>query len=643
MKLVTTSRLGYWLGASLLVACASDPPSTSDAPATPDPVGESPTTALPRPAPDPESARWPGDVAVELVRGCPDATCQVPSLAVEVTSLRTDPAELELALSGDGLDGRHAQIVVATGVTLQPGERRQFTIAADQLPIQARGTLASARAELRVNPGGAWVGSVSSPVVYEHSVDWHSITAYSDDAAATWAAQHDTASLAPPIGRVWDHGAFVDVTTLPALGGAGFTLGGGATMLSAMAPARTAMPPPPPQGNPPPPGTTTVCFDLKVQYNDAGVGEDYVNAGTGVQTQNASYMKAWITRTSGMFSITIWSGYLNAAGCSPYITLSAGTDVIHVQSSLEKPVDAATGHHDIKLHSGFGDNLVSWSRSFTIASPSPTSINVEALANDHTMNVAGVLARMYAGTDTWVPAGTNTTYVDKGCPGLTPPTDSCFAPGDAVYIGPGPGAAIAPPQATDKFLVAHEHGHFVQSFHFPIYGYDYNAVIDSVGACRCDQVVSANQLHCIQSLEQYAAAFLEGFAHFYASKLYNNRLEADCTFGYYKEVYILFGVLSPTVPVACASTSEWRDSHCTAIANSAVEMDTMRFYWALYSTLPDRFTMDEIAALFSAAQTHAGFLPITWSDLKAGAATVFGAFTPKYNKVVSQAAIHSVD
>src|SRR5262249_46403323 len=120
-----------------------------------------------------------------------------------------------------------------------------------------------------------------------------------------------------------------------------------------------------------------------------------------------------------------------------------------------------------------------------------------------------------------------------------PPTDSCFS-GD-VFIGPG--AAPAPAQSMAKFLVAHEHGHFAQGNRFSIFNFSYDAVVDSLGACRCDHVVSANQLHCMQSLEQYAAAFIEGYAHFYASKLYNNRTETDCEFGYYKEVYILFGVL----------------------------------------------------------------------------------------------------
>jgi len=626
------------LGASLVVACASGEAPDPSPSSPPDPA----VTAAPeQPAPvatPSEHARWPGDVGVELVRGCADPGCTVPALAIEVTSHRTDAVPVAIALAADGLDGRSARVAV-DAVTLAGGEQRRVVLDADRMPVQAVGALASARAELTIDLAGTPVHSVSSPVSYEHAADWKTMTVYSVDGAFARSAQLE-ATTAPLAGRVWDGARLVDLAQLPAQGGAGFTLGTGTAIAGIVAPSATPIAPPPPNGNPPPPGTTAVCFDLKVQYNDAGVGEDYQNT-TGVLTENAAYMKAWITRTSGMFSYTIWSGYLNAAGCSPYLTLSAGTDVIHVQSSFEKPVDAATAHHDLKLHSGLGDNLVSWSRSFTIASPSPTSINVEALANDHTMNVAGVLARMYVGTDTWVPAGTNTTFVDKGCPGITPPTDSCFSPGVGVYIGPG--AAGFPADASDKFVMGHEYGHFVQSFKFSFNGTDYNAVNDSLAACRCDHVVSSNQLHCIQSLEQYAAAFTEGFGHFYAAKLYNNRLEADCEFGYYKEVYILFGVLQPTVPVTCASTINWRDAHCTAIANSAVEMDVLRFLWALYSTLPDRFTMDEIGELFSAAQSHAGFAAIKWADVKAGAATVFGMGSAKYNKVVDQAAIHAVD
>ncbi|MEO8550228.1 MAG: hypothetical protein ABI678_09645 [Kofleriaceae bacterium] len=623
------------LGASLLVACAS-----SDSPSSPAGLDPASTTTSEQPATAataPEHARWPGDIGVELVRGCADATCEVGALAIEVTSHRTDPVGVTIALSADGLDGRSAQVALET-VTLAAGEQHRVAVDAARMPVQAVGSLATARAELTIDLAGTPVHSTSSPIMYEHAADWRMMTTYSVEAAFARAAQLE-ASTAPLVGRVWDGTRLVDLAQLPARGGAGFTLGTGSTLSGGVAPSPTGALPPPPQGNPPPPGTTAVCFDLKVQYNDAGVGEDYLDAGTGVQTQNATDMRAWITRTSGLFQITEWSGYLNSAGCSPYLTLAAATHVIHVQSSFEKPVDGSTAHHDVKLHGGLGDNLVTWTRSFAIASPAPSLVNVEALANDHTMSVAGVLARMYVGTDTWVPAGTNTTFVDKGCPNLNPPTDSCY--NGSIYIGPG--AQGFPADASEKFVIGHEHGHFVQGHRFTFNNFNYDVVSDSVGACRCDHVVSANQLHCIQSLEQYAAAFVEGFGHFYASKLYNNRLESDCEFGYYKEVYVLFAVLQPTVPVTCASTINWRDSHCTAIANSAVEMDVLRFLWALYSTLPDRLTMDEIGALLAAAQSHAGSSPITWNDLKAGAAQVFVSGSAKYNKVVSQAAIHAVD
>src|SRR5262249_21724121 len=154
-----------------------------------------------------------------------------------------------------------------------------------------------------------------------------------------------------------------------------------------------------------------------------------------------------------------------------------------------------------------------WTRSFTVGSPAPSQGDVQASTNDHTMNVSGGVARMYGGTDNLVPTGTHTTFFDKSCPGLNPPPDSCLS-GD-VLIGPGSGSG--PAQSMAKFLVAHEHGHFAQGNRFGISGFSYSAVNDPLAACRCDHVVSANQLHCIQSLEQYAAAFIEGYAHFYAS------------------------------------------------------------------------------------------------------------------------------
>ncbi|NVB85119.1 MAG: hypothetical protein HOV81_42530 [Kofleriaceae bacterium] len=621
--------LGATLLASSLVGCAgNDDPQPNRSFAEPE------ASSRGEAAPDPEHAKWPLDVAVEIDRGCTTSSCRGTSVAINVTNLGRDDAQIVLVLAADGLDGRTARVRAdgqTTGtVRLAGGERRTFLVNANALPVQPLRTLASATAELTVTVGGVTATSISSPVVYEHDPDFRTVTLYDDAAGLDRGGRLDPRDVDRPLGRVWSGRAFVDVATLPANGGDGYTIGGATTTWGPSAPV-----PQPPSGDPPPPGSSNVCFDLKVQYNDAGIGEDYINAGTAVQKQRAAYMRAWITK-SGVPGIT-WDGYLNSAGCTGYKALS-GSYTLHVQSMFEKQVGGAPAHHDVKFHSGTIDQVQGWTRAFTVSAP--TTVLLEALSTSKTANVSGVMARMYAGSDTWVPAGTNTTYVDKGCPGLDPPTDSCYSPGDAVYIGPG--ASPAPAQSSDKFLVAHEYGHFVQMNRFFLYQYDYNAVSDSLAACRCDHVVSANQYHCIQSLEQYEAAFVEGFGHFYASKLFNNRLETDCHFGYYKEVWILFGTLVPTVPVDCASTIQWRDAHCSAIPNSAVEMDVMRFLWALYSTLPDRLTMDEIGDLLAAAAANSPGA-MTWNDIKAAAAQVFGLGSAKYNKVVNQASIHAVD
>lgn len=621
-------RISLFGGALLVAACADE--SQGPQVSVMDEEVSDPTV-------DPERTGWPQDVAISIDRGCIDPECRTGRIAVDVTSLRRDRVGIQVYLSASGLDDRTARIridgVSQGTVPLEGGERRRFFVDAFAMPIQPLGTIATAQAELAIAVADTMFGSVSSPVAFESDPGFKTFTLYDDRAALDRGARLDPRVVEAPAGRMWDGKAYVDLRTLPPHGGEGFTVAGATTTLA----DRVAVPLPEP---PPPPVGTKVCFDLKVKYNDAGIGEDYVNTppsgGTpAVQVQNAAYMRAWITK-SGVLGNT-WDGYLNSIGCTPAKSLS-GTYTIHVQSKFEKLIGGVAADHDVKLHSSGGDDVQQWNRAFTV-SGAPPSVTVEGSSATHTTNVSGVLARMYAGTDSWIPTGTKTTYVDKGCPGLNPPTDSCY--NGSVYIGPG--AAPAPAQALDKFLVAHEYGHFAQFNNFTLYGFDYDSVQAGVAACRCDHVVSANQLHCMQSLEQYAAAMVEGFAHFYSAKLYNNRLQTDCEYGYYKEVFALFVTLTPTVPVTCASTSEWRDSHCPGIASSAVEMDVMRFLWALYSTLPDRLTMDEIGDLLHAAQTNAGVNPIKWSNVKSAAATVFGNPSAKYTKVVNQGAIHSVD
>jgi len=589
----------------------------------------------------PEEAGWPGGVAVHLDRGCGGASCSAPSLAVELENLRDENVQVAAFLGGQGLDGRAAQIRIdglgQGSAPLKPGERRRFTIDASALPVQSVGTLSSVRAEVTVTDAAGTYGSISSDLAIEHDASYRTVLSYDEDGAAERARRIDPAVLLRPVGRVLVDGRLVDVTTLPPQGGKGYTLGGGSTTLE-QAPA--------PQPWSPPPTGARVCFDLKVSYVDAGFGEDYVNAGASggvpaVQAVSASYMRAWVKPAFALFKV--WDGYLNAAGCTPQLDLD-GSYVITMQSEVEKqagpnPTDLA--HYTVKLHTASGDSTKTWSRSFSISGTQVVTVTPSSW--DRTQNVLGVVARMFVGLDNWVTPGTSTHFVDKGCPTDNPnipPTDSCMSSG-SVYVGPGD-PPDKPVQSLNKFLVAHEFGHQVQFKNFAVGGFNYDAVIDPTHLlCRCDHVTSANGLHCIQSLEQYAAGFIEGFGHFYASKLFNSRSQSDCKFVYYKEISIIFGVLDPPMGVDCDLSIQWRDQYCSHIANSSTEMDFMRFLWRLYADGPNRLSADEIDALFTQADLPAGAM--TWTHLHNAAAAVLGLGSAKYDNLVDLASEQAID
>ena len=83
-----------------------------------------------------------------------------------------------------------------------------------------------------------------------------------------------------------------------------------------------------------------------------------------------------------------------------------------------------------------------------------------------------------------------------------------------------------------------------------------------------------NKQHCLQSLETSGSAQIEGFAQFYASKIFNNRADSDCTFVYYKEF----------VDQVC------RSEECVGWAPAAPSQFPARWCWSVVTTkaLPHR-------------------------------------------------------
>jgi hypothetical protein len=217
------------------------------------------------------------------------------------------------------------------------------------------------------------------------------------------------------------------------------------------------------------------------------------------------------------------------------------------------------------------------------------------------------------------------------------PMDSCA--GEVVFIGPGvPGLGS---QSRWKYIVAHEIGHQVQlrvlkDWPGPRYTFPkrdglrpdqtcFGVACDPVEApelCSCAHITVANRHHCLQSLERDEDAQLEGFAHFFAAKVWNAQDQDDCWFNYYKELLDVAcppgvedeqckpfdGLIraAPPVPFSCKQPTKWRNRHCP-LPQYATEFDWMGFYWSVNTSGdPGRLRMRDLFDVYRRACSRDG-------------------------------------
>lgn len=562
-------------------------------------------------------------------------------LEVVLESARRDEVTVGVHLVAQGLDARSARRLIRT-LTLAGGSRALLSVPATDLPIQSVGSPSVAHVELEVvNPAGGQAIVASDPLFYDFTPDYRQAEVYDGGTAARRFERQKDEELFHVRGRVFDEdtGAFVDVSELPPTT-RGFTVGA-SRPLASVGPAVEAAPPPY--------SGTRVCAKVKATYNDAGYGEDYAAVpGSGaVQTVAASYAYARI-RPANSINYN-WQGYLDASGCTPYMFL-AGNKMFSLESRHEKPAEPGDSpvHFDVNVDYYGPDlpppGLTGWSQAFTVLGSGTVNLS---LGSGSAANVMAVVARMLSMPDPGIKGGNYVIWSNKGCPSNDPGIpwwDSCAMPWiKTAYIGPaGPGGI--PADSLIKFVVAHELGHVVQGANFSFGSYSYSTGDDPfVAACRCDHVQSSNQLHCLQSRETFVAAAIEGFAHFYAAKVWNNPNQADCKFVYYKE-FLSAGlpfVQTPPVPKNCGGPVEWRDHYCTETANRGTEFDWLTFYWTLHTKTVDKLSMADIYGIYnvdSGGET-------TWTLLQADALAFFGGnpLNAKYLHLVNTASAHGID
>ncbi|WP_394834362.1 hypothetical protein LVJ94_48470 [Pendulispora rubella] len=415
-------------------------------------------------------------------------------------------------------------------------------------------------------------------------------------------------------------------------------------------------------------GTSMVlCTKWSGSFSDTHLGEDFVDEGHLERLQaDAKPLEHWVRDphparfASATVSGTggkVWSGALDAKGCSPTIRLAPGTYSFAVSTKL---VSGKTTYDILKVFEptpgvpctptrianppkNWCESNDSISTSFTVPRNAPgyLRVNIPAGPESPATRVASVAGQMLATADSGHQANdTYPIYANSGCPYYKDPNtgvvwynwdEACGGP--TAYFGLSQ-SADHHDMTTLKFVIAHELGHQLQIHRLDwafTGGGDYPPSASAPESCKCDFVEAANHLHCLQSRHHFWTAEIEGWAHFIAQRTFNRRLRDDPVFAYYKEVRTDDGIVHhPPFVLDARQPVTWIAQHCPKAAESS-EWDLLTFLSTLQggSDAP-LLGLTEIYGIYE--KLHGLSAPQTWTGMDRAALSYFGndASHPKY-------------
>jgi hypothetical protein len=414
--------------------------------------------------------------------------------------------------------------------------------------------------------------------------------------------------------------------------------------------------------------TVRVCSTWQASFSDTSIGSlSVVSEDHTLANPAAAYAEARVNEPSGYL---VWSGRLGHDGCTPELRLcSTLENVLSVTTSLQTPEVRVGGtiltpaSREVKIYP-----LKTFASPVLFAS-TPTGplgiadIRANNAADQAIINVGAVTSRILTMPDNGVPslpAPVLALHTENGCvsspgqcahglsygpPGSGLCGEACARADDAWF---GPNLKVVNGQyvptgahtTESAYTIGHELGHTVQwsaqangpsSYANP-----------GTGMCGCSHVASGNQLHCLQSSHDQPTANVEGFGHFYATRVMNDQTAA-ARFTYYKTTrnvtYTANGSggynmnvvnVAPPVPISAGTpftsptTTGWVRNFCSA-TNRSSEYDWLTFLWGINGAPGSRSTMKDILAIFNASTSN-----FTWPTVHAAASARFGPNTSTF-------------
>jgi hypothetical protein len=371
------------------------------------------------------------------------------------------------------------------------------------------------------------------------------------------------------------------------------------------------------------------CGHWRAEYLDSNGGEDYLSKAF-IADYPARFARASLTAGGEGDPVTeIWSGQLDAEGCTPSFPLDPLGDYgLYMEPILERPDGTEL---EIRYDSVSTESYMTYfSPGFPSILP-VTSVKVKPNVHTYITQVAAILSQALFTEDMGLDDDYVEVWADKVC---NSSTTACYK-NSRLYIGMRDNGIH---NSSYKYVVAHEFGHAVQAragagVNGEGYLSHYDDEVD-VEECRCDHVESANQYHCLQSREGLGDAITEGWGQFYGSKVFNKPYQDDCVFAYYKE-FLNDGDVE-LVPNwhSCVEPATWMESKCEG-QRRGTEFDWMQFLYFVNTQSDFPATIADFAAIFSGA----GSQPIDdepvssgihWSAIHEAAEDHFGPQTPEF-------------
>lgn len=424
------------------------------------------------------------------------------------------------------------------------------------------------------------------------------------------------------------------------------------------------------------PVTEPTCIRWRTTgFRDIGVaGPVYVPPETVEQTLE-NYQAAYANAAIYENGVLGWSGRLDGNGCTPAITYCPQNAQIDVSSSsLQRCTfdnTLATCSREILLTPGrtFTAQVVLASSTTTGRPIGAANVWPSTLADEYLLRVAAVLSRLLNTPDNGLRNGTVpplNVHTETGCclerqfvytssSGQSLCGEACAVASDAWFgqtLAIQPDGTYAPTTrhtTEDAYTIGHELGHSVQgdASGGPENNVGYGNLVP--GNCSCDHVREGNRFHCLQSSHYIQKAESEGFAHFFATRIMNDKA-ANARFTYYKDVRrfapttLAPFAVAPPVPINAGTpaydpvigqTTGWVRIFCYE-ANHSSEYDWLTFLWAINGKPSTAsLSMTEVFAILGSVA--GGIQSYTWPNLREKAIGILGVGTPKFIRFCDEA------